>query len=134
MTLEIQAPGGTAMSLIEIHGRLGNTALFYVILMAIWGLWRYFRKQDVDSSYFGALIIAEVIFVIQGLLGGYLWISGIGHLASSMHILYGIVNVLVVPGIFLFTHGESSRRTMLIYGLGFVFLIGIVLRSMETAG
>ncbi len=121
------------MSLIDIHGRLGNTALFYVILMAVWGLWRYFRKQNVDSSYFGALVIAEVIFVLQGLLGGYLWISGVGQLGSSMHILYGIVNLLVVPGIFLFTHGESSRRTMLIYALGFVFLIGIVLRSMGTA-
>lgn len=121
------------MSLIEIHGRLGNTALFYVVLMALWGLWRYFRKQSVDGSYFGALVIAEVFFVIQGLLGLYLWISGVGQLGSAMHILYGAVNVLVVPGVFLYTRGESTRQVMLIYSLGFIFLIGIILRSMGTA-
>lgn len=133
MSRNNQAPGGIAMSMIEIHSRLGNTVLFYVILMAVWGLWRYFRRQDVDSSYFGALVIAEVIFVIQGLLGLYLWISGVGQLGSSMHILYGVVNLLVVPVIFLFTHGDNTRRTLLIYSLGFLFLIGIILRSMGTA-
>lgn len=122
------------MSLIDIHGRLANTALFYVIIMALWGFWRFIRKQNVDSNYFGALVIAEVIFILQGLLGLYIWISGSGQLSGAMHILYGVVNLLVVPGIFLFTHGENTRREILIYSLGFLFLIGIVLRGMSTGG
>lgn len=122
------------MSLIDIHGRLANTALFYIIIMALWGFWRYIRKQNVDSNYFGALVIAEVIFILQGLLGLYLWISGAGQLSGAMHILYGVVNILVVPGIFLFTHGENTRRELLIYSLGFLFLVGIVLRGMSTGG
>ena len=120
------------MSLIEIHSRLGNTALFYVMLMAVWGFWRFFRKQGVDSSYFGALVIAEVIFVLQSLLGLYLWISGVGQLQSSIHILYGVVNVLVVPGIYLSTRGENTRQVMLLFSLGSLFLVGIVFRSMAT--
>lgn len=122
------------MSLIEIHSRLGNTALFYTILMAAWGLWRYFRKQNVDGSYFGALVIAEVLFIVQGLLGLTMWISGVGVLGGAMHILYGVITLLTVPGIYLFTHGENTRQVMLIYSLGFIFLVGIVLRSMATAG
>ena len=122
------------MSIIDIHARLGNTMLFYIILMAVWGLWRFFRKQGVDSSYFGALVIAEVLFVLQGLLGLYLWISGVGVLQGGMHILYGAINVLAVPGIFLYTHGENSRQVMLLYSVGFLLLVGIVLRSMATAG
>jgi hypothetical protein len=102
--------------------------------MALWGFWRFIRKQNVNSNYFGALVIAEVIFILQGLLGLYLWVSGAGVLSGSMHILYGVVNVLVVPGIYLFTRGESSRRELLIYSLGFLFLVGIVLRSIATGG
>jgi hypothetical protein len=122
------------MSLIEIHSRLGNTALFYTIVMAAWGLWRYIRKQSVDSSYWGALVIAEVLYLAQGGLGAYLYFSGIGVLQRGIHILYGVVSVLVLPSIFAFTRGQEERRSMLIYGVGFLFLVGIILRGITTAG
>jgi len=48
--------------------------------------------------------------------------------------LYGVVSVLVLPGIFAFTRGQEERRSMLIYGTGFLFLVGIVLRAIGTAG
>ena len=122
------------MSVIEIHSRLGNTALLYSIVMAVWGLWRYFRRQNVDSNYWGALAVAEVLFLVQTGLGAYLYFSGRGQLGRDVHILYGVVSVLVVPGIFAFTRGQAERRAMLIYGTGFLFLIGIVIRAISTAG
>lgn len=122
------------MSVIEIHSRLGNTALFYTVVMAAWGLWRYFRRQPVDSNYWGALVIAEVLYLAQAGLGAYLYFSGIGVLERGVHILYGVVSVLVLPGIFAFTRGQEERRSMLIYGTGFLFLVGIVLRAIGTAG
>ena len=121
------------MSIIEVHARLANTAIFYTAIMAIWGLWRYFRKMEIDSSYFGALAIAEILFVIQGLLGAYIYISGIGHLSRAfMHILYGVITVLAIPAIFAYTRGESSRRVQLIYGIALLFQVGILFRSMAT--
>jgi heme A synthase len=123
------------MSIIEVHGRLANTAIFYTAIMAIWGLWRYFRKQEIDSSYFGALVIAEILFVIQGLLGAYIFISGIGHLSRAfMHILYGVVTVLVIPAVFAYTRGDNSRRVQLIYGIALLFLVAILFRSLATGG
>ncbi len=121
------------MSIIEVHSRLANTAIFYTAIMALWGLWRYFRKQEIDSSYFGALVIAEILFIIQGLLGAYIFISGIGHLARAfMHILYGVVTVLLIPAVFAYTRGDNSRRVQLIYGIALLFLVGILFRSMAT--
>lgn len=122
------------MSLVEIHGRLANTALFYVIIMAAWGLFRFFRKEGVDSSYWGALVIAEILLVAQTALGAFLYISGTGRLENAfIHILYGVVSILVIPGLFLYTRGDEQRRSVLLYGVGFLFMIGIVLRAMATA-
>jgi hypothetical protein len=123
------------MSLIEIHGRLGYTALFYTVIMAIWGLWRFFRRQGLDSSYWGAGVVAEVLYLLQGALGAFLFLSRTGNLSGrTIHILYGVVAVLVAPAIFFFTRGEDSRRPMLVYGVGFLFLAGIILRGITTAG
>jgi hypothetical protein len=123
------------MTLIEVHGRLANTALIYTAIMALWGLWRFFRHQGVDGAYWGALVIAEVLYIVQSSLGAYLYFTGIGNLTGrGIHILYGVVAVLVAPALFVFTKGDENRRAILVYGVGFLFLIGIVLRAMATAG
>ena len=123
------------MSLIEIHGRLANTALLYTGILALWGLWRFFRRQGVDSSYWGAVMIAEILYLAQAGLGAFIYFTGIGNLAGrSMHILYGVVSVLVIPGIFFYTRGDEQRRVILIYAIGLLFTIGILLRAMSTVG
>ena len=121
------------MSIAEVHGNLGNTALFFTIAMAVWGLWRYFRRQGPDSNYWGALVIAEVLYLVQAGLGLFAFLSGAGELARPyIHILYGIVAVLVVPGVFIYSHGDDQRRTSLYYAIAFLFLVGIILRSKAT--
>lgn len=121
------------MSLAEIHARLGNTALFFTIAMAVWGLWRYFRRQGPDSNYWGAMVIAEVLYLIQAGLGVFVFFSGAGSLSKPfIHILYAIVTLLVVPGIFLYSRGDEQRRSSLILALAFLFLVGILLRSAAT--
>ncbi|MFM8322009.1 MAG: hypothetical protein ACKOC5_13935 [Chloroflexota bacterium] len=123
------------MTLIEVHGRLANTALIYTVIMAAWGLWRFFRKQGIDGSYWGALAIAEILYLAQAGLGAYLYFSGIGNLVGrGMHILYGVIAVLVAPALFAFTRGDEQRRAMLVYGAGLLFLVGILIRSIATAG
>ena len=120
--------------LTEIHGGLADTALYYTIAMAAWGLWRFFRRQGVDGSYWAALAIAEILYLVQGALGAFLFFSGIGQLEGGfMHILYGVVAVLVVPALFMYTRGDETRRVSLVYGVGFLFMIGILLRSMATS-
>jgi len=123
------------MTLVDIHGSLGNTALFYTIIMALWAFWRFFRRQGLDSNYWGAVVIAESLYLIQGAFGAFLFFSGIGVLSGrTIHILYGVVSALVIPAIFFFTRGEEQRRPMLVYGAGFLFLVGVILRGMATAG
>jgi CDP-diglyceride synthetase len=121
------------MSLVEIHGRLANTAMIYFLILALWGLWRALRKQGLDSSYWGALAIAEILIVVQGVLGAILYFGG-DRPERWVHILYGVVAALVVPGLYAYTRGESDRRVMLIYGVTLLIAVGIIWRAISTAG
>ena len=120
------------MSLADIHGRLANTALIYFGILALWGLWRALRKQGLDSSYWGALAIAEVLIIVQGILGAILYFSG-ERPGRWVHILYGVVSVLVIPGLYAYTRGESDRRVMVIYALTLLISVGVILRAIGTA-
>lgn len=118
------------MSVFEIHGRLGNTALLYTIILAIWALWRFFRRQGIDSNFWGALVIAEALLLVQGGLGGYIYLSGIGHLSRQfMHMLYGIIGLLIIPVVFSFTRGNDRRGVMLVYGIALLGQVAIILRA-----
>ncbi len=121
------------MALGEIHGRLGYTALYFMVILALWGMWRYFRKQGVDSNYWGALMIGEILIIAQGLLGAYLYIIG-ARPERGIHILYGVATALVIPVVYAYTKGDEQRRVMLIYGSALLISALLILRAISTAG
>ena len=91
--------------------------------------------MNVSSSYLGAVVIVEILYVAQALLGSFLFLSGTGDLERPpVHILYGAVVLLTLPGVYIYTRGDEGRRTILLYSLAFIFLVGIIFRSMTTGG
>ena len=119
------------MLLADIHARLANTAILYFLIVSIWGWVRYFRKQGVDSTYWGMLAIAEILVVVQALLGGYLWIVGLRP-GRTLHLLYGIVVLLMIPGAYIYTHGQDERPEIMIYGMVTIVAVGLIMRAMVT--
>lgn len=120
------------MQLSEIHARLANTAVIFCIIIAVWGGWRFLRKQGVNSNYWGAAVIAEILIIVQGLLGVFLWISDLRPARGWLHILYGVVGVLAIPLVYAYTKGREDRPEMLIYCVGFLILTGLLLRAIVT--
>jgi hypothetical protein len=114
-----------------VHGRLANTALLFIGIMALWGFWRFFRRQGPDASYFGALVVGEILILIQVILGVILWASSLRP-GQGIHILYGVISALAIPGVYLFTKGREDRRDMLAYAAVLAFLVGILLRAAQT--
>jgi hypothetical protein len=51
-----------------------------------------------------------------------------------MHILYGTAAALVIPVMFFFTRGAETRQMQLMYGAGFLLVVGILLRSFAAGG
>ena len=121
------------MPLTEVHARLANTALFFFLIMSIWGTWRFLRKRGLEGSYWGALVIAELLILVQGGLGAYLWLIGLRPM-RSIHILYGVVSALALPLAFAYTKGREGRPEMLIYTVTLLITVGLILRAMFTGG
>jgi hypothetical protein len=120
------------MSLIEIHARLGNTILLFIVIMALWGAWRFLRGQGVAASFWGALVIAELLVLSQGGLGAYLWALGLRPSRGGIHILYGIVSLLPIPLVYVYTKGREERPELLLYTVALLFMVGLVLRAIGT--
>ena len=121
------------MPLVEIHARLGNSSMLYVLFIGLWGLFRFFRKEGVSSSYWGVLAIAEILILAHGILGAVLYFGG-DRPDRSIHILYGVISALVIPGVYAYTQGDNQRRSMLIYGVSLLILAALIWRAVATSG
>jgi len=122
---------GTA---IWLHERIGNAAPLYMALLGVLNLINYIRGQGVDSGIIGAVIIGELMMMIQAGLGIALFIifNRINNL--SVHFLYGSLSVIFLPGLWIYTRGETDRRASLIWALAGLFMMGLTLRAIGTAG
>jgi hypothetical protein len=122
------------MLLSDVHARLANTAMIYCIIMAVWGLYRFFRGQGLNGGYLGAVVIAEILLAIQGLIGLILWFGPASTIRPGyVHWIYGIVLVLGAPVVFAYTKGRQERPEMLLYAVAYIIMIALVLRAMVTA-
>lgn len=124
------------MSLVEIHNRLSGTASLFVAVLAFWSLYLRIRNRGLDGSWIGAAIIGEGLIIVQGLLGGYLYLQGLGSALPRpfMHILYGVVAVLTLPAAYSYFAGlEDDRVKTLALALVCAFLWGILQRAAYVA-
>lgn len=118
--------------MVVFHARFANTVALYMLLISLWGFWRFFRKQGLDSSYWGGLAIAALLPVIQGILGVVMLLSGHSPARGFMHILYGVVAVIGIPAVYFYTQGKDDRPALLLYAAMTIFLAAISLRAMAT--
>jgi hypothetical protein len=103
-----------------------------MIILLLWGVWRYLKNAQVEGSYLGALVIAESLIIIQGALGIVLFISGFQPERGWMHILYGIVGALGIPLIFVITKGQISEKGNLLFVSVLLLNIVLIFRSFAT--
>jgi hypothetical protein len=79
------------------------------------------------------LRIGEVLFLLQAVMGGILYFSGLRP-AQLVHLLYGALGVFALPAAYTYSRGGDDRRGSLIYSLICLFLFGVALRAITTAG
>ena len=120
------------MTLTDVHGRLSNAILLYTAIVGVWGIYNFIRRRDVSEGYWGALMVAELLIMAQGLLGGYLWFQG--HRPDrGLHVLYGVVTALGIPAVYVYTRGREGRAENLAYGSAVLIVALLAYRAVVTA-
>ena len=120
------------MTLTDIHVRLGTSMLLCLSVAGVWGLAIFFLRRSNTGSYWGILAVGEILVLAQLIVGIILWIDG-ARPARTIHVLYGIVAAISIPGYYAYTKGRDDRRASLTYGLICLFLVGISIRAIGTA-
>lgn len=121
-------PGDT---LLFLHQGLFRTGLLITALIGIWGLVMYLRKLAPGGGFRATLVLTEVLFIVQGLIGALMVFGGRGP-HDGLHWLYGILLVILLPIAATYAAGRGPRREALVYGLAGLFMAGLTIRAFTT--
>jgi hypothetical protein len=117
--------------ILSFHKSWALVVLLYSLFLGLWGLFLYVTNRNPSGSFLGALIIAEAVAVLQGIVGIVLLLQG-HRPPEALHYLYGIVAVLTLPSAYFLGEGGAVRRDSLLFGLAGLFLVLIAIRAMTT--
>ncbi|HID51922.1 MAG TPA: hypothetical protein EYP41_07800 [Anaerolineae bacterium] len=118
-----------------LHQGLANMAWMYFLAIGIWGMYRAIRGQDINSSYLGACVIGQILFIINIVIGAIIWLGGGGAslVRAEVHLLYGAFVLVFLPFIYLAVlRGDDSNRGQWVISFVNLFLFGVSLRLITT--
>ncbi len=117
--------------LATVHARLAITAVLFAFALGAWAAWMFLRGQGVSPSYWGAVIIGEIVMLVQGMLGVLLVVTG--QLPRDLlHFLYGVLVALSFPAVYVYTRGRTDRPEAGWYALAGFFVFGLAIRAIMT--
>jgi hypothetical protein len=120
-----------ASAIVDFHSGWARVVVTYAAIILVWGLYLWLRKSTPSPGYLGALVIAQAVFIIQG-IGGLVALATGHRPHDALHYLYGVVLVLTLPVAYFYGNSARERRDSLIFGLATLFLIGIAVRAITT--
>jgi hypothetical protein len=118
-------------TILLVHDRLATTVLLFMAAVGVWGLVSYFRGESLGGSLSGALVIGQLLVVVQGAFGAALYLDGMRP-ATQVHLLYGMTAVLVLPFVWSYVKDRHPRQALLFYSLVALFIAGLAIRGMTT--
>jgi heme A synthase len=119
-------------AVLSLHRGLFFAGLVLTLVIGVWGLIMFFTRRRPSGEYNTALVIVEVLFIIQGLVGATLFVGG-RRPHDTLHWLYGVLLVIVLPVATTYTSGRDDRRQSLVYGIAGLFMAGLAIRALTTA-
>jgi hypothetical protein len=117
----------------EIHATISRMIILYALIVGLWGLVNFFRRQAPTGNFNGALILGEGLFVLQGVIGVILLLLGKVP-QQGLHFLYGVMVAITLPGVYAYVRDRNTARESLLFGLAMLFIFGLALRAVTTAG
>ena len=118
-------------TLILIHDRLSNAVILYMVVIGLWGFVSYFRGEELSGSLGGSFIIGQGLLMAQALFGLILVLQGARPL-QSLHYVYGIVIVLLLPFAYTYVRDRYPRQGLLLCSTVALFIAALAVRAIVT--
>ena len=114
-----------------IHDRLSITVTLFMFAVGVWGVVSFLKGESLGGSLSGAMIIGQILIGVQALLGLAL-VIGDRRPANSMHFLYGVTILIVLPFAYSYLQKRDPRQELLFFSLAALFLGGLAIRAITT--
>ena len=122
------------MDIVKIHVSISTTVMLFNVVVGVWGLIKFLRKQpNIDGSFWGAMALSPILGLIQALIGLVMIFMGLGASMRLVHYLYGALVVIAVPAAFAFSKGRDDRGMLLIYACVLLLTAIFGMRAFTTA-
>jgi hypothetical protein len=116
---------------LSLHGRVATAIVLYLSVVGVWGLILGARGLGPTPGFIGALVVAEIAAIAQGLLGIALLFSR--PPSQSLHVLYGFALAVAFPLAATIVRQRERRTASLTFGLVALFAAGLAIRGIMTA-
>jgi hypothetical protein len=117
---------------LSLHGRVAYALVLYYTLVGLWGIVLGIRDRGPSAAFRGAIGIATIAAVAQGVLGLLVLVLR-GAPAESVHVLYGLALAVSMPLAATMVQGRTPRGQSVALGLAALFAAGLAIRGMTTA-
>ena len=115
---------------LSLHGRIAFAIVLYLSAIGLWGLALGIRGVGPTPNFIGALVIAEIAAIVQGLLGFAALVTR--PPTQSLHILYGFALAVALPMAATLVRKREPRAAAFAFGFMALFAAGLALRGITT--
>jgi hypothetical protein len=131
--MERAMPPELSNTVLGAHRQLAIMGVYYMFLCGVWGLIMTWRKQSMDGNYRGILAIGYLLGLVIGVMGGLLYLFTPLKPGDPLHVLYGLVTAIGIPGAGAYFQKAPDERKPLIYAIASFFIFGVMIRGILTA-
>jgi hypothetical protein len=117
---------------LSLHGRAATALVLYYTAVGLWGIFLGVRNSGPTPSFRGAVAIAVIASVAQGVLGFLVFFFGQPP-REVLHILYGFALALAMPLAASVVRDRTPRGQSVALGLAALFTAGLAIRGIITA-
>ena len=118
----------------EVHGLLARVVLVLVVVTAAWSVVLAAGHRPVRPALVGGLVWIVILAVATGLLGVANAVAA-GAPGDPLHIVYGVLATLVMPGAWAIAQTRPGpQRTAPVLAVASIVQVILVVRLFQTGG
>jgi hypothetical protein len=119
-------------AVLALHGRFATVLVLYFGAVGVWGVANGLRGRGPTPGYRGALAIAEVAAIVQGVFGALAFLF-VHQPSETLHVLYGFALAAALPLAVSFVRDRAPGSRSLWIGITALFAAGLAIRGITTA-